>query len=105
MQSITGTTYQTTDEAYAGGKSRAEAALDASGAPILVTDELRDTDIDTAFAMGWNSVAMSEANSKRLSAMSRDPMGAEQTVEALQKMFARSATIAEGENPLKLNFK
>lgn len=105
MRAISGNTYQTADEAFAGGKARAEAGLDASGSPILLMDELCNTDIDTAFSMGWNSVAVSETNSKRLTAMSRDPIGAEQTVEALQKMFAKSAIIAAGEDPLKLNFK
>lgn len=105
MQAITGATYQTTEEAYSGGKVRAEAAFDASGSPILLMDELCDSDIDRAFAIGWNSVAMCEANFKRLTALSRDPIGTEQSVEALQKLFAECATHALSEDPLKLNIK
>lgn len=57
--------FQTSDEAYAVGAESAREALAKSNKPILMMDESCDSEVDTSYAFGWNSVCVGEENNLR----------------------------------------
>lgn len=50
------------------GQISARAALETSTRPIFMVDEMCSSQVATAEAMGWNSIAASEENRKRWAA-------------------------------------
>ncbi len=56
------------EEAFDAGKNAALNALETSPHPLAAMDELCNSEAETAYAMGWNSIWASSANKMRSSA-------------------------------------
>lgn len=65
MQTATGDIVQVFEDARANGIQAAKAALESSLKPILLMDELCNSENDAWFAMGWNSICTNEENKSR----------------------------------------
>lgn len=59
----------TPEQAVEKGKKAALDSLANLATPILFMDEWCDTETDTAYAMGWNSICVGEENKARFAAL------------------------------------
>lgn len=104
MDTKTQDTSPTNDDVVNQGIAAAQAALEASSAPIFPMDEFTDDEEMRSYAIGWNSVWASDANRERFTDVVVDPKpyAGEGT---LIRAFRERSDAEQGLDPMRLNFR